>query len=111
MQKSKQIEQKNKEELEFYESCGNVFKDLGYSDQAAASLTLRSELMFAVKETIQKQSWTQQEAARKLGVHQPRISDLFQGCINKFSVETLLDWLDKLGKEVKVSIANKKKVA
>jgi len=35
-----------------YESCGNVFKDLGYSDQQAASLTLRSELMLAVKETI-----------------------------------------------------------
>jgi predicted XRE-type DNA-binding protein len=111
MQKSKRPEQKNKEPLEFYESSGNIFKDLGRSDQEAASLLLRSELMLAVKETIQKHGWTQHEAAQKLGIYQPRISDLFQGCINKFSVETLMDWLDKLGKEVKVSVTNKRKVA
>ena len=111
MHRSKQIEHENNEQLELYESCGNVFKDLGYSDQEAASLTLRSELMLAVKETIKKRKWTQQEAARKLGVHQPRISDLFQGCITKFSVETLMDWLDKLGKEVRLSVVNKRKAA
>ena len=111
MQKSKKPKQRNKERLEFYESSGNIFKDLGRSEQEAASLLLRSELMLAVKEAIQQHGWTQQEAARKLGIYQPRISDLFQGCINKFSIETLMDWLDKLGKEVKVSVINKKKVA
>jgi predicted XRE-type DNA-binding protein len=108
MPKLKKTDKKDREELEFYESSGNIFKDLGRSDQEAASLTLRSELMLAVKEAIKKRNWTQQETAKMLGVHQPRISDLFQGSINKFSVETLLDWLDKLGKEVKVSITNKK---
>jgi predicted XRE-type DNA-binding protein len=84
MQKSKQSEPKNKEPFGFYESSGNIFKDLGYSDQEAASLTLRSELMLA---------------------------DLCQGSIDKFSVETLIDWLDKLGKEVRVTITNKRKAA
>lgn len=67
-----------------------------------------SELMLAVREAITKNGWTQQEAAKKLGIHQPRISDLFQGRINKFSVETLLmDWLDKLGKKVVVTVEDK----
>jgi predicted XRE-type DNA-binding protein len=44
-----------------------------------------------------------QEAAKRLGIHQPRVSDLFQGRISKFSVETLMDWLDKLGKKVVVT--------
>jgi predicted XRE-type DNA-binding protein len=112
MPRSKQdAKQKNNQPLEFHESSGNVFKDLGHSDAEAASLTLRSELMLAVKETIKEHGWTQQEAANRLGIHQPRISDLFQGRISKFSIETLMDWLDKLGKEVKVSIVSKNEAA
>jgi hypothetical protein len=53
MQKSRQNEKlKKKDRLEFYESCGNIFKDLGYSDKDSASLILRAELMLAVKEEI-----------------------------------------------------------
>ena len=108
MQKSKQNGNKeNLEPMEFYESCGNIFKDLGYSDTQAASLLLRSELMLAVREAIAKNGWTQQEAAKRLGIHQPRISDLFQGRMNKFSVETLMDLLDKLGKKLVVTVQDK----
>jgi len=38
---------------------------------------------------------------------QTRISDLFQGRMSKFSVETLMDWLDKLGKKVVVIVQDK----
>ncbi len=108
MPKSKQNADKESQgPLEFYESCGNIFKDLGYSDAEAASLLLRSELMLAVRETITKNGWTQQEAAKRLGIHQPGISDLFQGRMGKFSVETLMDWLDKLGKKVVVTVEDK----
>ncbi len=108
MPKSKQNEDNETEVLmETYESCGNVFKDLGYSDTESTSLLLRSELMHSVRETITKNGWTQQEAAKALSIHQPRISDLFQGRMGKFSVETLMDWLDKLGKKVVVTVQDK----
>lgn len=91
----------------FEESSGNVFVDLGFSAQEAANLVLRCELMDAVERIIKENGWTQREAARRLGVHQPRISDLFQGHIDLFSVDTLVEWLDKLGKEVHLTVKDK----
>lgn len=93
--------------MEFLETSGNVFRDLGHSDAEAASLMLRCELMLVVREAIANNGWTQQEAANQLGVHQPRISDLFQGHVSKFSIETLMAWLDKLGKKVIVTVEDK----
>lgn len=108
MQKSKQnIEKEAKEPMELYESSGNIFKDLGYSDKEAASRLVRSELMQTARETIEMKGLTQQEAAKLLGIHQPRVSDLFQGRLSKFSIETLMDWLDKLGKKVVVTVQDK----
>ncbi|WP_344701986.1 helix-turn-helix domain-containing protein, partial [Halomonas cibimaris] len=43
------------------------------------------------------QGWTQTSAAKKLGVSQPRISNLMNGKIDKFSVDMLLEILFKLG--------------
>jgi predicted XRE-type DNA-binding protein len=74
---------------------------------AQASFLVRSELMQSVRETIVKNGWTQQETAKLLGIHQPRVSDLFQGRMSKFSVETLMDWLDGLGKKVVVTVQDK----
>lgn len=92
------------------ESCGNVFKDLGYSDDEAANLAVRSHLMVILKQMIKEKAWTQHEAARRLGVRQPRVSDLLNGHIDKFSVDMLMSWLHKLGKEVTV-LVNDKEVA
>lgn len=91
-------------DMELIESCGNVYRDLGFSDDEAANLLVRSELMLMVKDLIRERGWTQQEAAVQLGVHQPRVSDLFQGRISNFSVDTLMSWLHKLGKEVTISV-------
>ena len=88
-------------------SSGNVFVDLGYSEQEAANLVLRCELMDAVEQIIKENGWTQQEAAQRLDVHQPRISDLFQGHMDLFSTDTLIEWLDKLGKEVHLTLKDK----
>jgi predicted XRE-type DNA-binding protein len=89
------------------EGSDNVFKDLGFSDQEAANLVLRSNLMDVVQEIIKENGWTQQEAARRLGVTQPRVSDLVRGHIDLFSVDTLVEWLDRLGKEVQLTVKDK----
>ena len=56
-----------------------------------ASVTARSELMDKLSELIRVQGWTQKEAAARLGVTQPRISDLTRGKIELFSLDTLVD--------------------
>ncbi len=59
--------------------------------QLDASFLARSELMGSLSELIRHQGWTQKEAATKLGVTQPRISDLTRGKIDLFSLDTLVD--------------------
>jgi len=121
MPKSKRTENRNKttgkneqskdseedDDFQLVESCGNVFKDLGFSDDEAANLLVRSQMMMMVQETVRQRGWTQKKAAVEFGVHQPRISDLFQGRIGNFSVDTLMSWLHKLGKEVTITVKDR----
>jgi predicted XRE-type DNA-binding protein len=46
----------------------------------------------------------QDDAARRLGVSQPRISDLVRGKIGRFSVDTLIAMLGKAGKTVTITV-------
>lgn len=49
-----------------------------------------SSLMDQLETYIKAQGWTQAEAAKRLGVSQPRISDLMRGKINLFSIDALV---------------------
>src|ERR1700728_2751968 len=62
--------------LKMYESSGNVFKDMGFDDALAESLLIRGSLMIEIEMVIKSKGWTQAEAARVLGVTQPRISEI-----------------------------------
>lgn len=55
----------------------------------AENMKLRSVLMMALEQHIRTKGWTQTEAARQLGVTQPRVSDLLRGKINLFALDTL----------------------
>jgi len=78
--------------------------DEGQEDYASANLVMRAELMTAITEQIREKGWTQGQAAEFLGVAQPRISDVVQGRVDRFSVDMLIAWLQKLGKDVSLSI-------
>ncbi len=56
-------------------------------------------------ETIIKQGgWTQEVAAQRCGVSQPRINDLLRGKIGKFSIDALVKIATSLGQKVKVEL-------
>src|SRR3546814_9892964 len=61
------------------EGSGNVFADLGFDDAQAQVLALRAEAMLRLSEHLRAQGWTQAEAARHLGITQPRVSRLLKG--------------------------------
>ena len=65
-------------------SSGSVFADLGFSPAEARNLLLRSQMMTALRQFIENERLTQAEAARRLKVSQPRISDLARGKISRF---------------------------
>lgn len=89
-------------------SLGNVYLDIGFSDDESQDLVIRSKLMLALTQRLQKLNLTQAQAARILEVTQPRISNLLRGKISLFSSEMLIGMLAKLGGEVKVTVRFKR---
>ena len=85
-------------------SGGNVFRDVGFSQPEAAHLLIRSELMVRLRKVIEARGLKQAEAAKLFHVSQPRVSALMKGRVDLFSVDTLIDMLDRAGFTVKVAL-------
>jgi predicted XRE-type DNA-binding protein len=84
----------------------NVWDALSDSTEEAATMKIRSDVMIAINDTIRAWNATQAQAASRLGVTQPRLNDLLQGKINKFSLDTLLTLAGRAGLKVKINIGN-----
>jgi predicted XRE-type DNA-binding protein len=89
----------------------NVFRDLGFSREEAEHLKIRSDLMIRLTKLIEGRGLTQAQAARLLGVTQPRISDLVRGKIDRFSVDSLIEMLGRTGARVAVVVKPRRRVA
>ncbi|MGB4859835.1 MAG: XRE family transcriptional regulator [Dokdonella sp.] len=72
------------------ESSGNVFVDLGFDPAEAEVMKLRAEVMIKMEQHIKAQGWTQIEAAKRLGISQPRVSSLTKGKTKDFSLDMLV---------------------
>ena len=92
-------------------SSGNVFDDLGFSPEEAEHLRIRSDLMIELAKILGSRHLTQAQAAKLLGVTQPRISDLMRGKIDRFSVDTLIEMLGHAGARVHVLVKPARRVA
>lgn len=68
----------------------SVWDALEDSSAEAANMKARATLMAALQEAIASWKLTQVEAAKKLGVTQPRMNDLLRGRIDKFSLDALM---------------------
>lgn len=86
-------------------TTNNIFEDLGFNKAEAINLKVRSNLMLAVRDYIEKNQLSQKEAARKLGIDQPQISRLLQGKIGNFTIDKLIIMLSRVGIKVSVKIA------
>ena len=82
---------------------GNVFADLGYAD--ARERSLKVELAMEVNRLLDEQGLAQERAAKLLGMRQPHVSELVRYRLNRFSVERLMDFLTRLGRDVEIRIA------
>ena len=81
----------------------DVFRELGFDVEESQNLRIRSDLMIEVSELIETKGWTQAQAAKVMGVSQPRISDLVRGKIDLFSIDSLIAMLGSAGVEVRLT--------
>src|SRR4051812_28063662 len=89
-------------------SSGNVFRDLGFSGTEAENLRVRADLMISLGKLIEDRGLTQAQAAKLLGVTQPRISALMRGKIQLFSVDGLMEMLGRGGARVSVTVKQRR---
>jgi predicted XRE-type DNA-binding protein len=82
----------------------NVFEDLGFNREEALNLKIRADLMLNIRRFIQTQGWTQKQAALFFGETQPRISDLMNGDIERFSIDKLVMMLAQAGMDVRFEV-------
>src|SRR5262245_36619898 len=92
-----------KRRTEVQGGSGNVFTDLGYPD--ARERSLKVQLAMEVNRILGDRGLRQDRAAKLLGIRQPHVSDLVRYRLNRFSVERLMDFLTRLGKEVQIRVA------
>ncbi|MAM38984.1 MAG: transcriptional regulator [Sphingobium sp.] len=85
-------------------SADNVWETLEDTPAAALNMTLRSRLLIAIEQQVRDWNVTQAEAARRLGVRQPRLNDLLRGKIDLFSLDTLVNLAVKAGLSVRMDV-------
>ena len=83
----------------------NVWDALEESPEAAQNMKLRSTLMMALQEHIERAKLSQAEAARLFGVTQPRISNLMHGKIDLFALDTLVNMATAAGMRVEMRLS------
>lgn len=76
---------------------GNIFSDLGFDPAEAQVMKLRAEVMIRTAQQLKERGWTQVEAARQLGITQPRVSRLIKGKVEDFSLDMLLTLATRAG--------------
>ena len=80
----------------------NVFEAIEDDPVVAENMRLRAKLMVKLRNYIKQQGMTQEEAARRMGVTQPRISDLVRGKIDRFTIDMLVNMLSHAGIHVEL---------
>lgn len=81
---------------------GNVFADLGLPD--AEKLKIKSGLVIEITKAVGKLGLTQDEAARRMGITQPKVSGMLRGDFANLSERKLMDCLNRLGYDIEIKV-------
>ena len=84
-----------------YASVWDAMED---SAETAANMRMRAQLMIEIERYVQKSGLSQAEAAKRLGITQPRLNDLLRGKIDKFSLDALVNMLNTVGRRVSMRV-------
>ena len=84
------------------QGSGNVFADLGLPD--ADKLKIKTGLVIEIRKAMGSLRLTQQEAAKRMGITQPKVSDMMRGDFANLSERKLMDCLTRLGFDIQISV-------
>ncbi len=81
---------------------GNVFADLGLPH--ADRLLIKAGLVIEITKAVRKLGLTQQEAAKRMGITQPKLSGMMRGHFSNLSERKLMDCLNRLGYDIEIKV-------
>lgn len=82
----------------------SVWDAIEDTPEEAENMKLRSVLMTALKAHLTRTEISQAHAAERLGVTQPRISDLMRGKINLFGLDALVNMATAAGLHIELRV-------
>ncbi len=77
--------------------------DLGFKEEEAAGLKLKSYLFMSLQEAIANSKKNQNEIAKLIGADQPKVSKIINGKLDEFSIERITEYMQKLGYDIHIS--------
>lgn len=83
-------------------SSGNVYADLGLPD--AERLKIKTGLVIEIRKAMRRLGLTQQAAAKRMGITQPKVSDMMRGDFTNLSERKLMDCLNRLGYDIEIRV-------
>ncbi|WCE92928.1 helix-turn-helix domain-containing protein [Acidithiobacillus ferriphilus] len=86
------------------EPFDSVWDAIEDTPEEAENMKLRSALMMALKDHIDRAGLSQAQAAKLFGVTQPRISDLTRGKIGLFGLDALVNMASAAGLRIEIRI-------
>jgi predicted XRE-type DNA-binding protein len=90
------------EGLEVQCSSGNVFADPGLPD--GEKLKIKTGLVIEIRKAMRALALTQQEAAKRMGIPQPKVSGMMRGDFTNLSERKLMDCLNRLGYDIEINV-------
>jgi predicted XRE-type DNA-binding protein len=84
-------------------SSGNVFADLGLPE--AGQLKIKSGLVIEITRAVRRLRLTQEEAGRRMGISQAKVSGLMRGDFSNLSEHKLMDCLNRLGYNIEIKLS------
>lgn len=85
----------------------NIFADLGLPD--AETHFLKAQIVSELYRLTQERKLTQSQAGKRMGITQPEVSRLFRGNFREYSVERLMDFLTRFGRDVEIVVKPRRK--
>jgi len=80
----------------------NVYEQLGFPD--AAEMLVKAQLVSKIAEILRERGWSQQHAAKVVGLTQPKLSKMLRGQFRGIGEMKMLDCLLRLGRAVKIVV-------
>jgi predicted XRE-type DNA-binding protein len=91
------------EGIEVQRSSGNVYADLDLPD--ADKLKIKTGLVIEIRKAMRRLGLTQQAAAKRMGITQPKVSDMMRGDFTNLSERKLMDCLNRLGYDIEIRVS------